>query len=99
MESQTWELVVRIAALILSLIGGVGVVPVISWLKDSLNLDGRWAQVLTAGVATLVATLTLVVQGQIAPESVTLESASQLLLAVLIASQAEYRRIKDAAAS
>lgn len=95
MEAQAWPQIVRLAALLLSLIAGVGAVPLIGTIKDWLNAEGRWAQVITAGVATVIAVLTLIVQGTIAPETVTLESASQLLVAVLLASQAEYRRIKD----
>lgn len=95
MEAQAWEQGIRLAALLLSLIGGIGAVPIIGYIKGALNADGRWAQVITAGVATVIAVLTLIVQGTIAPETVTLESAAQLLVAVLVASQAEYRRLKD----
>lgn len=94
MNQDWYNLLVQVAAIIISLIGGVSTVPVINWVKGQLNLDGRWAQVLTAAVATIIAILTMVVQGALAPGTVTAENLSVVFTAVLVASQAEYARIR-----
>lgn len=90
-----WNLVIQIAGVFLALVGGVLSVPLINWLKTLSGIDGRLAQVVTAVVAAVVAVLTLIVSGAIAPEPLTVEYVGSLFMAVLVASQAEYRRLKD----
>lgn len=90
-----WNLVIQIAGVFLALVGGVLSVPLINWLKTLSGIDGRLAQVVTAVVAAVVAVLTLIVSGAIAPEPLTVEYVGSLFMAVLVASQAEYRRPKD----
>lgn len=90
-----WNLVVQIAGVFLALLGGVLSVPIINWLKNLGKMNGRLAQLVTAVVAALIAVLTLIVSGAIAPEPLTVEYISTLFTAVLVASQAEYRRLKD----
>ncbi|MBK8987385.1 MAG: hypothetical protein IPM39_15130 [Chloroflexi bacterium] len=90
-----WNLVIQIAGVFLALVGGVLSVPLINWLKTLSGIDGRLAQVVTAVVAAVIAVLTLIVSGAIAPEPLTVEYVGSLFMAVLVASQAEYRRLKD----
>lgn len=89
-----WTLIVQIAGIVLSLIGGAASVPVVNWLKGALGLAGRGAQILTAVVAVLIAILALIVSGAIAPEPLTADYVIGLFTAVLVASQAEYQRLK-----
>lgn len=89
-----WSGIVQLAGALLALIGGVGSVKVVAWLKDALNLSGRYAQLATAVVAVAVALLTLVVSGAIAPQPLTADYLVALFVAALTASQAEYQRIK-----
>lgn len=88
------QLIVQIAGVLVSLVAGVGVVPIVDWLKTTLNASGRWSQLLTVAVCTVVATVALMAEGQLAPEAVTAENAGIVFLAVLKASQAEYNRVR-----
>ena len=93
MSTDWWSVLIQVAGIILSLIGGVGTVPLVNWLKGALNISGRWVQILTAAVAVLVATLTMLVSGAISPQPLTSDYVIGLFAAVLTASQAEYNRI------
>jgi hypothetical protein len=89
-----WNFAVQIAGMFLALAGGVLSVPLINWLKNLANIDGRLAQLVTAVVAAIIAVLTLIASGAIAPEPLTVEYIGSLFTAVLVASQAEYLRLK-----
>lgn len=90
-----WGTIVQAASMLLALISGVGAVPIINWLKDTTGLGGRWAYLPVAVVATVLALLNMVVAGEIDPSMIRPETAVQLVQAVLLASQVEYRRLKD----
>lgn len=94
--TNNWDTIVQAAGLLLALISGVGAVPLINWLKEYSQLSGRWAYLPVAVVAVVFALANMVVTGQITPELITPETAVSLFLAVLVASQVEYRRLKDA---
>ena len=85
---------IQIASLFLALLSGIGAVPLTNLLKDALKLNGRWAQLAVVIVAVVFAVLNMLVTGAISPEAFTPERITQLFLAVLLASQAEYERIK-----
>ena len=87
---------IQFASMFLALLSGIGAVPLVKMLKNSLKLNGRSAQLVVALVAVVFAVLNLVVTGAIAPETFAPERVVELFLAVLIASQAEYERIKRA---
>ena len=89
-----WVTVVEIATFLLALIGGVLSVPIVDWLKDAAGIDGRLAQVLTVAVSVIMAILTLTVGGVLSPDSVTAENVGSVLLAVLVAGQAEYNQLR-----
>lgn len=95
MTDGWYELAVQLAAILVGLIGGVATVPFVNWLKGVLKINGRYVQILVAVVSVIVAILTLVAQGQLAPETITQENLSAVFLAVLVAGQAEYNRIKQ----
>lgn len=90
-----WQVAVQIAGVIVALAGGVASVPLINALKQAAGMNGRWAQAITVAVSVLLAILTMIASGAIAPEPLSVEYIGSLLTAVLLASQAEYRRLKD----
>ena len=90
-----WVTVVEVATFLLALVGGVLSVPIVDWLKEAAGIDGRLAQVLTVAVSVIMAILTLTVGGVLSPDSVTPENVGSVLLAVLLASQAEYNRLRQ----
>ena len=92
--TENWEVLVKIAAFVLSLVGGVASVPLIGRLKSTLGWAGRKVQFLTLVVSVAVAFLTLVVSGLLTPEPITSEYILSSLLLVMVASQAEYQRLK-----
>ena len=94
MDASVYEQIVEFAAYLLALAGGVGTVPIVNWLKASLDLSGRWAQVATWLVATVLGVLTIIAKQLITPADIQPENTIAILLAVLMASQAEYTRIK-----
>lgn len=87
---------IQIASMFLALLSGIGAVPLVGVLKNALNLNGRWAQLAVVAVAVVFAVLNLLISGAISPEAFAPERVVELFLAVLIASQAEYERIKRA---
>lgn len=89
-----WNLVTQVAGIFLALIGGVLAVPLVNLIKNAAGIDGRLAQLVTAVVAALIAVLTMIVTGAISPEPLTVEYIGSMFTAVLVASQAEYQRLK-----
>lgn len=89
-----WNLVTQVAGIFLALIGGVLAVPLVNLIKNAAGIDGRLAQLVTAVAAALIAVLTMIVTGAISPEPLTVEYIGSLFTAVLVASQAEYQRLK-----
>jgi len=92
--STEMQIVVQIASIFIALVGGVGSVPVIEWFKAKFELGARYTQLVVAIVSTLLGVALLIVQGILVPEAMTPENISTLFLAVLMAGQAEYARIK-----
>lgn len=93
--SDNWPELVKMAAVFLSLVGGTASVPLINKLKEWLNVDGRWAQIVTLLVSIVVAALSLIVSGVLTPEPLTSQYVITTLTLVMLASQAEYNRIKS----
>jgi len=91
-----WNIVLQLAGLIVALLAGVLNAPIINLLKEAAHVDGRLAQGLAALVAVITAVLVSIVAGTIAPEPLTAEYIVGLFAVILTASQAEYRRLKDA---
>lgn len=89
-----WNLVTQVAGIFLALIGGVLAVPLVNLIKNAAGIDGRLAQLVTAVAAALIAVLTMIVTGAISPEPLTVEYIGSMFTAVLVASQAEYQRLK-----
>lgn len=95
-SNTDWNAVLGFAYVLYGLVGGVATVPLINRLKTRLNITGRWVQALTVGVTTAVAALGLLAGGAISPEPLTFAHVMELLTLLLVASQAEYQRIKKA---
>jgi drug/metabolite transporter (DMT)-like permease len=89
-----WSTIVQFAGVLLALLSGVLSVPVINLLKKVGDVDGRLAQLVTVVVAVLMALLSLIVTGAVSPEPLTADYLITLFGAVLLASQAEYWRLK-----
>lgn len=95
MNIETWDAIVGLSAALLTLIGGMATVPLINKLKNFLGWSGRKAQLLTVGVSIIVAFVGLVATGAVSPEPMTPANLIELFTLVLLASQAEYNRIKN----
>jgi hypothetical protein len=94
MAEFDWQMIVQVAGVIVALAGGILSVPLINGLKRLAGMNGRAAQAVTVAVAVLVAIATMIVSGAISPEPLTTEYIGSLISAVLVASQAEYNRLK-----
>lgn len=95
MSSETWPAIVGLAGAVLSLVGGVATVPLINHIKTTFNWSGRTAQALTIVASIVVAGLTVIATGAVNPEPISVAYIIELLTLVLVASQAEYQRIKN----
>jgi len=92
-----WPQVVQIANMVIALIVAFGgIVPIVSFLKDKLNTPPRYSQMLAVGVCVVYTILSMILQGVIAPESLTMANMGTTFVAVLTASQAEYQRVQRA---
>lgn len=94
MESY-WIIITQVAVLIIGLIGGVATVPIIKWLKNTLNTDGGQTLLLVAGVSFLLAAATAVIEGIVTPGGITPETFGYVFLLVFGMAQARYRQLKD----
>ncbi len=92
--SESLSAVVQIATIIVMLAGGVKSVPLLQWIKVRLNLTKGWSRVATVTLGVILAIAGLLVNGAITAASFAPELAVELFLAVLIASQSEYNRLK-----
>lgn len=90
-----WPDVVTWAVALLSFFGGVRTVPIVYAIKDYLGWTGRKAQLIWVAVSVFVGLLFVVAFGVLTPEPITSESIIRALTIVLIASKAEYDRIKN----
>ena len=92
-----WPQVVQVANMIIALIVAFGgIVPIVNFLKDKLNTPPRYSQALAVGVCVVYTLLSMIVQGAVAPESLTMANMGTTFVAVLTASQAEYQRVQRA---
>lgn len=89
-----WSGVVLLATYLVSLIGGVGVVPIVKYIKSLLNLNPRFVQLVTVVVCVLMGSLVLIANGVLVPKPLTPNSVVEVFTLVLVASQAEYQRTK-----
>ena len=87
------ENIQQIAGLVLAIIGAVGLVPLVNWIKAKVNIDGGKAQIVAAAVAVIVAVASLLASGELNIETVTSDSFVAILLLVWTASQEIYKRI------
>jgi len=90
-----WTIITQIAVLAVGLLGGVVTVPIIRWLKGTLNTSGGQTLLLVAVLAGLLAAATAVLEGVLTPEKITPENFGYLFLLIFGMAQARYRQIKD----
>jgi len=95
MSLEIYDAFIGFAAAVLVLIGGMSTVPLINRIKNFLGWSGRKVQLLTLAMSVVVAFVGLVATGAVSPEPVTTARLVELLTLVLLASQAEYSRIKN----
>ena len=93
-STTDWQAIVGFAYVVYGLVGGVATVPLIRRIKERFEISGRWAQVLTVAVTIVVAAIGLVAGGAVSPEPLTFAHIVELLTLLLLASQAEYQRVK-----
>jgi hypothetical protein len=95
------EQIAQLAGFVLLLVGGAGgagAVDLIDWLKEKLKLSGNGALLVTAAVATVIAILTLMIDGQLTPGGVNWETLPYVAGLVFVAAQARFRMLRDKAA-
>lgn len=91
----TWEQIIIFANFVIGLIVAFGgIVPIVNKIKHTFNLKPRYSQFVTVLVVFLYTVLSMVVQGVLVPESLTMAQFGTTFVAVLTASQAEYNRVK-----
>ena len=90
-----WEQIVQIAGFLLALLLGAVSNGLIDWLKAQLGVSGHGALALTAAVAVAIAVLDLVVLGQLTPAGVNWGNATEVFIAVFVASQVRFRMLRD----
>jgi len=93
-EFNWFETLVQVAGILVAVIGGVGAVPAVNWLKSTLKLQGNAALVLTVLFAVVWGVAEMVVSGQVTQDSFTLGNLSALVAAVFAISQARYNMLK-----
>lgn len=92
-EVANYQNAVQVANLIISLVIAFGgIVPVVNFLRKTLGTSARYSQALAVGVCVVYTILSMLVQGAIAPDSLSMGNAGTLFIAVFSASQAEYQR-------
>jgi hypothetical protein len=91
------EQIVQLASLALALLAGAGSTTLINWLKTTFRLHGNSALIATAAVATVIAVLSLIVEGQLTPAGVSWDNLPAVFTAVFVASQARFRMLQDRA--
>lgn len=74
--------------------GGTFVVPTITWLKNRFGTDGGQTLFLVGLFATLLTVATAVVEGQLAPGTVTPQTWGAMLLAIMYQANTRYLQIK-----
>lgn len=89
-----WSGVVVLATFVVSLLGGVGVVPIVNYIKSLFNMNARYVQLVTVAVCVLMAILILITNGILVPVELNPDSVVEVFTLVLVASQAEYQRAK-----
>lgn len=93
MTPEQFEIIQKAAGLIVAIIGLIGLVPAVNWLKTKLNIDGGKAQILAAAVSVIVALVSLIASGDLNPETVVSEQFLAILLLVWTVSQQIYKRL------
>lgn len=94
-SEMIWQVVYQVAVIVVALLAGGASVELVRWLKGALHTNGNQTLLLVMVVALLLTLATMVVEAAIAPGMVTLENFGVVVVAVVVASQARYRMIRD----
>lgn len=94
-SDMIWQIVYQVAVVVVALLAGGASVELIRWLKAVLKTNGGQTQILVMVVAVLLTLATMVAEAAIAPGMVTAENFGMIMVAVIMASQARYRMLKD----
>lgn len=94
-SEMIWQIVYQVAMVVVALLAGGASVELVRWLKGALKTNGNQTLVLVMVVAVLLTLATAVVESFIAPGMVTLENFGAVVVAVVVASQARYRMLRD----
>lgn len=90
-----WQIAGQIAIIVLGLVGGAATVPVVRYLKDELHTNGAQTIALAAGVSLVLTLASAVVEGVLAPGTVTGANFGVVFLALFVSGQVRYRQIRD----
>lgn len=92
----TWDNLLQIATLFLLYFGADNqIVNAVNWLKERLGWDSKKAELLVITMAVLVSIATLLVQGLITPEALTVANFATLIGTVTYTAQKRYQTIKN----
>lgn len=92
----TWENLVQLFTLLLVYLGtNTQIVNFVNWLKGRLGWDAKKAELLVIGTAVVVSIATLVVQGLIVPEALTIANFGVLVGTVTYAAHKRYLRLQQ----
>lgn len=94
---MTDDQIVQFAGFLLALVGGGGSVLLVDWLKNKFSLKGHGALIAAAVVATVIAILDLIVQGQLSTGVVNWANLPEIFTLVFVASQARFHMLRNKA--
>jgi hypothetical protein len=92
---MSWNIMVQIAVVVVALLGGAATVPVVKWMKNALNTSGWQTIALAAGVALILTMAVAVLDGVIAPGTVTEANFGAVFVTLFVAGQVRYRQLRD----
>ena len=95
--SELFVWVREFAVIIVGIFGGAATVPLVRWLKDVLNTEGKTTLVLVAFVSAILAIAGMIADGAISPDVIRVENLSMLVMTIFVASQVIYNEVKDQA--
>lgn len=90
-----WTVAYQLAFIVVALLGGAATVPIVKWLKGTLNTNGGWTLVVVAVVSALLGLATAVLDGVLAAGTFSQETFGVVTVGIFAISQARYRQILD----
>lgn len=93
--SYIWAALTQISMILVGLFaGGTFTVPSVNWLKEKLGWEDGLVYALVAGFAVVLTVAANIVEGVIAPGTVTPETWGAMVLAIIVQSSQRYHQLK-----